>query len=178
MVTLSNHKQQKDITSEYSSVIKLPAKLKVVALATKQITEVVAHKENHLKQIFQSVSDNLLYQISVKEKIISEADVHKASDLEETLDNKLKNIISNISIELCKQGLKPKFSLRGMVMKVSYVIYTASKSCGIFTLKEFVSFDNKLELKDNEVETALSKIFHSTQLYSLLSKRSHYSCIY
>ena len=165
MVTLSNHKQQKDMTSEDSSVIKPPEKLKVIAIAThgdrcdvEQITEAITHKEDQLEQIFQSLSDNLLYQNPGSKKILFKVDGRKASDPEETFDDELKNVISSIHNELSKQAFQIEVPLTWYAYEI-LLRHTASKSCGILTLKECMSLGIQLGLKDNEIKVALSFFF-------------------
>ena len=96
MITFRNYKQQNHMTSEgsrrLSSAIKPPDRLKVMAVATHgdkcelgQVNKAIAHKVDQLKQIFQSVSDNMLYQNPTSRKILFKVDGRKASDPEENI---------------------------------------------------------------------------------------------
>ena len=177
MINFRDYKQQSDMTSEgsrhLSSAIKPPDRLKVIAIATHrdkcevgQLNEVVAHKEDQLERIFQSVSDNLLYQNPSEGKILFEVDGRKASDPEETFDDELKNTISNISKELIRQAFKVDVPLTWYAYEI-LLRDSTSISCGVLTLEECMSLGIALGLEDDEIEPAL-------RFFSLLNSILYY----
>ena len=164
MVTFGKQEDMTNEDSRLSLAIKRPEKLQVVAIATHgdmckgQNAKAVADKDNQLKQIFQSVSDNLLYQNPNTGKILFEVDGRKARDPAGTFDDELKNVISNISSQLCQQAFQIEVPLTWYAYEI-LLRHTASKHCGVLMLKECMSLGIKLGLKDSEVETALRFFF-------------------
>ena len=174
MITFRNYKQQNKIANEssrrLSSAIKPPDILKVISIATHedecelgQVDEAIACKEDQLKQIFQSVSDNLLYQNPTSGKILFKVDGRKAS---ETFDDELKNTISDIRNELSKQAIEVDIPLTWYAYEI-LLRDSASISCGVLTLKECMSLGIALGLEDDEIEPAL-------RFFSLLNSILYY----
>ena len=165
MVTFGKQEDMTNEDSRLSLAIKRPEKVQVVAIATHgdmcevgQNAEAVALKEAQLKQIFQSVSDNLLYQNPTTGKILFEVDGRKACDPEETFDKELKNVISIISRQLCEQAFQIEVPLTWYAYEI-LLRHNASKHCGVLMLKECMSLGIKLGLKDSEIKTALRFFF-------------------
>ena len=125
MINLSN--QQKVMTNSdtpLAAVIKPSDKLKVITIAThrdkyveciqnKEIIETIVDKEGQLKQIFQSVKDNLSHEKPVSQEILSEVDgIHsKAHYHEEKHDDNLKKVIKEICAELTNQSFTVEIPL-------------------------------------------------------------------
>ena len=177
MITFRNYEQRNDMTSEgsrrLSSAIKPPDRLKVITIATHgdkcelgQVNEAIAHKVDQLKQIFQSVSDNLLYQNPTSGELLFKVDGRKASDPEETFDDELKSTISNIRNELSKQAFEVDVPLTWYAYEI-LLRDSASSSCGVLTLEECMSLGIALGLEDDEIEPAL-------RFFSLLNSILYY----
>ena len=162
MVTFAKRENMTSEDSRLSLAIKQPKQLQVITIATHKDEcdddKIIACKEAQLQQIFKSVSGNLLYQNPCTGKILFEVDGRKASDPEETFDKELKNAISNISTQLCKQAFQIEVPLTWYAYEI-LLRHNASKSCGVLMLKECMSLGIKLGLEDNEIETALRFFF-------------------
>ena len=165
MVTLSNYKQQNNMINVDSSAIKPPEKLKVIAIATHgdkckvgQVAEAIAHKEGQLEQIFQSSSNNLIYQNPGSKKILFNIDGRKAYDPEETFDDELSNVISSIHNELSKQAFEIEVPLTWYAYEI-LLRHKASKRCGVLKHEDCMSLGIELGLKESEIEAALSFFF-------------------
>ena len=177
MITFRNYKQQNDMTSEgsrrLSSAIKPPDRLKVITIATHedkcefgQVNEVIAHKVDQLKQIFQSVSDNLLYQNPTTGELLFKVDGRKASDTEETFDDELKSTISDIRNELSKQAFKVDVPLTWYAYEI-LLRDSTSISCGVLTVEECMTLGIDLGLEDDEIQPVL-------RFFSLLNSILYY----
>ena len=177
MITFRNYKQRNDMTNEgshrLSSTIKPPDRLKVITIATHgdkcelgQVNEAIAYKVDQLKQIFQSVSDNLLYQNPTSGELLFKVDGRKASDPEETFDDELKSTISDIRNELSKQAFEVDVPLTWYAYEI-LLRDSASISCGVLTLEECMSLGIALGFEDDEIEPAL-------RFFSLLNSILYY----
>ena len=162
MVTFTKRENMTSEDSRLSSAIKQPEQLQVITIATHKDEcdddEIIARKEAQLQQIFKSVSGNLLYQNPTTGNILFEVDGRKASDPEETFDKELKNAISNISAQLCKQAFQIEVPLTWYAYEI-LLRHTASKSCGVLMLNNCISLGIKLGLENNEIKTALRLFF-------------------
>ena len=170
MVSSSSLQQELVEGNELSDIIKIPKKLKVLIIAThrdlyeerlrsgKQM-ETIDEKKEKLEQIFMHIEDNLVF---LDGKIFFEVDGRKAS--QEVFDDPA---INAIRAELRDRAFEVDIPLSWYAFEILLRERASTlKGCGVLSLKDCETIGFSLDLKKEEVQSAL-KFFHllNTILY-------------
>ena len=164
MFTSTCHQQQLVEDYKLSGIVKIPEKVKLLAIAThndkykmrlknEAKVETIEEKEVKLAEIFQSIGNNLSYCDVSKGKILYEVDGRKAC--KKVFDDA---VVKEIRHELRDQAFEVDIPLSWYAFQIM-LHETAHESCGILPFKKCLSIGLGLSLNKEEVQSAL-RFFH------------------